>query len=160
MAIIITIYQGTLGVIDEPYLKKQFAYANMKIEIREIKFMKIYESSENYLETILILQDRIGEVRSIDIANEMGFTKPSISRAMSRFKESGYITMDNKGRITLTDAGKTIATQMYERHCLLTNYLIAIGVNRDVAVSDACRIEHVISQESFERIKDHATKTL
>ena len=120
--------------------------------------MKTQESSENYLETILILQDRMGAVRSIDIANEMGFTKPSISRAMGRLRESGHITMDHNGQITLTDAGRAIAIRTYERHCLLTNYLIALGVNRDVAVADACRIEHVMSQESFDRIKEHTKK--
>lgn len=120
--------------------------------------MDIHESSENYLETILILQNRTGTVRSVDIAKEMNFTKPSISRAMQRLRKSGHIVVDSNGEITLTDTGREIATRIYERHCLLTNYLILLGVNEDVAASDACRIEHVISKESFARIKEHAQK--
>jgi len=122
--------------------------------------MELHESSENYLETILILQNRNGAVRSIDIANELDFTKPSISRAMSRLRESGHVVVDNNGQITLTDTGIDIATRMYERHCLLTNYLIVLGVNKDIAAADACRIEHVISEESFDKIKEHTEKML
>ena len=122
--------------------------------------MELHESSENYLETILILQNRNGAVRSIDIANELDFTKPSISRAMSRLRESGHVVVDNNGQITLTDTGIDIATRMYERNCLLTNYLIVLGVNKDIAAADACRIEHVISEESFDKIKEHTEKML
>lgn len=116
------------------------------------------ESAEDYLETILILHNRKGEVRSIDIVNEMGFSKPSVSNAMKRFRQKAYIEMDKNGYITLTASGRTIAERIYERHRLLTEYLVALGVNRETAMADACRIEHVISEESFERIRTHCEK--
>ncbi|HHV29092.1 metal-dependent transcriptional regulator [Acetivibrio mesophilus] len=115
--------------------------------------MKIQESAENYLETILVLRQRIGNVRSIDIVNEMNFSKPSISYAMKQLRENGYILMDESGYITLTDKGMEIAERIYERHKVLTDYLISLGVDEDVAREDACRIEHVISPKSFEMIK-------
>lgn len=118
--------------------------------------MKIHESAENYLETILILKNRNGLVRSIDIVNELNFTKPSVSVAMKQFRENGYIIMDKNGYISLTDKGLEIAEKMYERHRFLTNWLIRLGVEETVAAEDACRIEHVISEESFEKIKQHA----
>lgn len=117
--------------------------------------MRIQESAENYLETILILYRRNGQVRSIDIANEMNFTKPSISHAMKQFRESGYITMDNDGFITLTNSGMEIAERIYERHQLLAEYLMALGVDEETARADACKIEHDISQSSFNAIKKH-----
>lgn len=116
------------------------------------------ESAEDYLETILILHNRKGEVRSIDIVNEMGFSKPSVSNAMKRFRQKAYIEMDKNGYITLTASGRTIAERIYERHRLLTEYLVALGVNRETAMADACRIEHVISEESFEKIRTHCEK--
>jgi len=115
--------------------------------------LKIQESAENYLETILILSHRIGQVRSIDIVNEMNFSKPSISYAMKQLRENGYISMDESGYITLTDKGMEIAERIYERHKVLTDYLISLGVDEDIAKGDACRIEHVISPMSFEMIK-------
>jgi len=115
--------------------------------------VKIQESAENYLETILVLRQRIGNVRSIDIVNEMNFSKPSISYAMKQLRENGYILMDESGYITLTDKGMEIAERIYERHKVLTDYLISLGVDEDVAREDACRIEHVISPKSFEMIK-------
>lgn len=118
--------------------------------------MKILESAENYLETILILQKRNGSVRSIDIVNELDYTKPSVSIAMKHLRENGYIEMDKSGHITLLDAGLEIAEMMYERHTSLMNFLIALGVSPETAKEDACRIEHIISQESFEAIKNHA----
>ena len=118
--------------------------------------MKIQESAENYLETILILKNRNGSVRSIDIATELNYTKASISRAMSLLRENGYITMGKDGLITLTDSGYEIADRIYERHRLLTKYLVGLGVPEDIAAADACRIEHVISSESFDKIKEHA----
>lgn len=122
--------------------------------------MKILESAENYLETILILKNRLGTVRSIDIANELDYTKPSVSVAMKNLRENGYIEMDGSGHITLTKKGLEIAETMYERHTLLSNWLTQLGVNAKTAVEDACRIEHVISAESFEAIKRHVgTKT-
>ena len=118
--------------------------------------MKIQESAENYLETILILHNRKGYVRSIDIVNELEYSKPSVSVAMKNLRENGYIEMDPNGYISLRDKGREIAEKMYERHTLLSDWLTALGVSRDVAIEDACRIEHVISTESFEAIKAHA----
>lgn len=120
--------------------------------------MEIRESGENYLETILVLKQRNGTVRSVDIANEMEFSKPSVSNAMGKLRENGYITMGRDGLIELTDKGRAVAESVYERHRLLTQYLIALGVDPVVAAEDACRIEHVISAESFEKIKAHAQK--
>ena len=113
--------------------------------------MQIRESAENYLETILILSQRKGkgEVRSIDIVNELEFSKPSVSVAMKNLRENGYITVDKDGYIRLTDKG------LYERHTLLSQWLIKLGVDEKVAVEDACRMEHVISAESFAAIKKH-----
>ena len=119
--------------------------------------MQIRESAENYLETILILSQRKGkgEVRSIDIVNELEFSKPSVSVAMKNLRENGYITVDKDGYIRLTDKGLEIAENMYERHTLLSQWLIKLGVDEKVAVEDACRMEHVISAESFAAIKKH-----
>lgn len=117
--------------------------------------MRIHESGENYLETILILQSKNGSVRSVDIANELDYTKASISRAMSILKKEGYIIMEEGGSIHLTDLGNQMATQIYERHRLLAEYLVkALQIGEDTAAADACRIEHVISEESFHKIKD------
>lgn len=115
--------------------------------------MKIQESAENYLETILMLKQRNGIVRSIDIATEMNFSKPSISAAMKQFRENGYIRMDSAGYITLTDKGREVAERVYERHMLLTKALMALGVGEETAREDACRLEHDLSAESFEKIK-------
>ena len=120
--------------------------------------MKIKESAENYLETILILSKKIGAVRSIDVANEMNFTKASISVAMKRLREDEYIIMNADGIITLTDKGKEIASMVYERHQLIAKILIALGVSEDTAYEDSCKIEHDLSQESFEKIKEFAQK--
>lgn len=120
--------------------------------------MKIQESAENYLETILILQKRGGTVRSIDIVNEMGFSKPSVSVAMKQFRENGLITMQKDGTIELTQKGLTVAERVYERHRLLTEYLVAIGVGRETAERDACRMEHVLSEETFLRLKEQARR--
>ena len=119
--------------------------------------MQIRESAENYLETILILSQRKGkgEVRSIDIVNELEFSKPSVSVAMKNLRENGYITVDKDGYIRLTDKGLEIAEKMYERLTLLSQWLIKLGVDEKVAVEDACRMEHVISAESFAAIKKH-----
>lgn len=114
---------------------------------------RIFESKENYLETILILYNRNGEVRSVDIATEMEFSKPSVSVAMKNLREDGCINMDKNGYITLTDKGRGIAERVYERHLLFTSWLTSMGVNEEVAAEDACRIEHCISAESFEAIK-------
>ncbi len=117
--------------------------------------MKVMESAENYLETILVLHNRLPQVRSIDIVNELGYSKPSISVAMKNLREKGLILMDRDGHITLTDSGRQIAEMIYERHTLLTKWLTALGVEEKTAAEDACRIEHVISKESFEMLKRH-----
>ncbi len=117
--------------------------------------MKIKESAENYLETILLLSKKRPEVRSIDIVNELDYTKPSVSVAMKNLRENGYITMNSEGHISLTDKGRKIAETMYERHKLLSNWLMFLGVDEETAMEDACRIEHVISVKSFEAIKKH-----
>lgn len=117
--------------------------------------MKIHESAENYLETIFMLKKKSAQVRSIDIANELSYSKPSISRAMKLLRENGYVLMDENGHITLTDKGTEIAERMYERHTILSGYLTALGVDKETAAEDACRIEHVISQQTFEKIHDY-----
>lgn len=116
---------------------------------------KLLESGENYLETILILIQKGKGVRSIDIAEEMGFSKPSISRAVGILKADGYIEVDSGGFISLTDSGYEIAEKIYERHRVLTRFLIKLGVNEVTAAEDACRIEHDISDESFQKLKEH-----
>lgn len=120
--------------------------------------MKIQESAENYLETILILRNRLGQVRSIDIVNELSFSKPSVSVAMKNLRNNGYIQMDENGYITLLDKGSIIAEKIYERHVLLTEWLTILGVDPEIAAKDACRIEHVISSESFAKLKEHVKK--
>ena len=120
--------------------------------------MNIYESAEDYLERILILQERNKEVRSIDIAHDMGFSKPSISVAMKKLKEAGLISIDKNGFITLTKEGHIIADKVYERHCVLTKVLTSIGVSEEQAEKDACKVEHVISEETFDAIKEHIEK--
>lgn len=113
------------------------------------------ESSENYLETILVLSRRLPVVRSVDIATELDFKKSSVSVAMKKLRESGHITVSPEGYITLTVAGKEIAECIYERHTLLSSWLEKLGVDPKIAAEDACRIEHVISAESFAAIKNH-----
>ena len=120
--------------------------------------MKIHESAENYLETILVLQQRKGSVRSIDIANELEFSKPSVSVAMKNLRQGGYIEMDAAGLIRLLPPGQAIAEAVLEKHRLMTRFLIGLGVSPEVAAEDACRIEHVLSDESFEAIKQHALR--
>lgn len=115
--------------------------------------MKTNESTENYLETILILSKKLPVVRSVDIANELGFKKPSVSIAMKNLKEKEYITVMEQGYIFLTESGREIAEMIYERHEFLTGWLVSMGVDEKIAAEDACRIEHVVSKESFEAIK-------
>ena len=116
------------------------------------------ESGEMYLETILILKGKKDIVRAIDIADGMGFSKPSVSRALSILKDDGCITVDDKGSITLTRKGSRIAKKIYERHVVLSDMLIALGVDQKTALEDACRIEHVISDKTFAAIKQHKAK--
>ena len=120
--------------------------------------MLIKESAENYLEAILMIKKEKGFARSIDVANELGFSKPSVSVAMKHFREDGYVTIDGDGNISLTSKGKKIAERVYERHNIIARALIALGVDEDVAYEDSCKIEHDISQQSFEKIKEFLDK--
>ena len=117
--------------------------------------MSIHESGEMYLETIHVLQKKNGYVRSVDISEHMGYSKPSISRAVGLRKKQGYITVDDSGYISLTEAGLSVANKIYERHTVLSNLLTALGVDQETATEDACRLEHAISDQSFEAIKKH-----
>ena len=117
--------------------------------------MKIQESGENYLEAILMIREVKGTVRSIDVAHHLEFSKPSVSRAMSLLRENGYIHMDKDGLITLTDSGYAVASRIYERHQLLTQWLTKLGVSPEVAAADACRLEHDLSDETFQKLKEH-----
>lgn len=117
--------------------------------------MIINESAENYLETILVLSRKLPVVRSVDIANELGFKKSSVSIAMKNLREKNHITVTDAGFIYLTDSGREIAEMIYERHELLSSWLIKLGVPDTIATEDACKIEHVISKESFDAIKKH-----
>ena len=115
--------------------------------------MHIQESGEMYLETIHVLYKKTGAVRAIDVGEYMGYSKPSVSRAMGILKSAGYMEVDKHGYITLTEAGLSVANRMYERHTLLTEFLVHLGVTEEVAADDACKIEHHISEESFDAIK-------
>jgi len=118
--------------------------------------MAIYESGETYLETILILQEKNGAVRSVDIANELGYSKPSVSRAMGILKKSEYIEIGENGNILLTESGKQKAAEIFNRHKIITEFLMrSLGVSAELADKDACRIEHIISQEVFEKMKKY-----
>lgn len=118
--------------------------------------MKIYESGEDYLESILILQQRNGQVRSIDIVNELNFSKPSVSVAMKKLRENGYIEMNDAGYITLLPPGREIAERIYARHRALTLFFEHLGVSHETAEADACRIEHYLSDETFDKVNAHA----
>jgi len=120
--------------------------------------MEIRESAEDYLEAILMLSERNVAVRSIDVAAQLGFSKPSVSIAMKKLRENGYVLMDGSGFITLTDSGREIAERTYEKHKLISKIFIQMGVPADVALEDACHIEHALSPETFEAIKKYATE--
>ena len=120
--------------------------------------MTVHASAEDYLEAILSLRTRQGNVRSIDIANELNYTKPSVSVAMKKLRESGYIQMEADGSIVLLPEGEKIAQRIYERHRLLTNFFVHLGVDPEVAAADACKVEHDLSAETFEKIKEYAQK--
>ena len=115
--------------------------------------MNIYQSAEDYLESILTLHKKLGTVRSIDVVNDLGVSKPSVSVAMKKLRENGYISMDSDGHITLLPAGEAIANKVYERHELLTRFFVRLGVSQENAAADACKVEHVLSQETFDCIK-------
>ncbi len=120
--------------------------------------MSLYESGEMYLESILVLTREGKDVRAIDVCDYMGYSKPSVSRALGLLKKSGHVLVDKNGHLTLTDEGRAVAEKIYERHRILTEVLVAIGVEPSVASDDACKIEHHISDESFEAIKKHLNK--
>lgn len=117
--------------------------------------MRIMKSSEDYLEMMLIMKERHGYIRSVDVATELGVTKPSVSHAVKRLRENGYVTMEESGLITLTDKGMEVAARIYERHKLLTDFIVSLGVDPVVARQDACRIEHDISEETFDAMCRH-----
>ena len=118
--------------------------------------MAIKPSGEMYLETIYVLSRELTHVRSIDVAERMNFSKPSVSRAVSHLKNDGYLTVDANGHLTLTDSGRAIAQKIYERHTLLSQVLMRLGVPKDIALEDACQIEHVISDATFAALKQHS----
>lgn len=122
--------------------------------------MHIYASSEDYLEAILIIKKRRGMVRSIDIASELGYSKPSVSVAMKKLRENGYIEMDAHGLISLLPPGSEIAERIYERHRTLSDFFVYIGVSPETAVRDACKVEHNLSPETFDRLKEHIRQTV
>ena len=127
--------------------------------VLEVDWVNIHESAENYLEAILALGEQ-GPVRSIDVAQRLGFSKPSVSRAMSLLREGGFVVMEQGGLLTLSDQGLEIAPRIHERHLLLTRWLIHLGVAEDVAARDACLIEHDLSVESFDALRDHISRDL
>lgn len=120
--------------------------------------MQIHESAEDYLEAILKLQEQRGEVRSVDIAEELQVTKPSVSRAMKLLRENGYIEMDSASLITLLPAGRAVAENVYTRHKLLTRFFAELGVDPDIAAEDACKVEHCLSQQTFDKMVEHVNK--
>ena len=121
--------------------------------------MKVYESEENYLETILVLSLKGSKVRSIDIVNELEYSKPSVSVAMKNLRTKGYIVMGDDGYITLTEKGQKIADTVYERHVVISDWLVCLGVDKKTAVQDACKMEHALSEKSFSVIKNHIEKS-
>lgn len=121
--------------------------------------MVIHESAEDYLESILVLRERRGQVRSIDVVNELGYSKPSVSIAMKKLRESGYISMDTDGSITLSESGLEIASRIYGRHKTITRFFVLLGVDPAVAAEDACKVEHDLSDETFSRLKEFVEHT-
>ena len=120
--------------------------------------MKLHASGEDYLETILVLQKKLGMARSVDVARHMGVSKPSVCVAVNTLKDGGFVMMDENHFLHLTNAGREVAEEIYERHCFFTEQLIAAGVDPRTAEADACRIEHIISDESFSRLKEAAAQ--
>ena len=125
----------------------------INIEKEGISKMKLHASGEDYLESVLVLQKKLGMVRSVDVARHMGVSKPSVCVAVNTLKDGGFLTMDENHFLHLTDIGREVAEQIYEKHCFFTEQLIAAGVDPEIAEADACRMEHVISSESFEKMK-------
>lgn len=121
--------------------------------------MHIYESAEDYLEAILMLQEKNGHVRSIDVANMLNFSKPSVSIAMKKLRENGYIAVDGEGNLTLLEPGREIAERIYSRHRLLTHFFMQLGVDEKTAAEDACKAEHILSEQTLEKIRESALRT-
>lgn len=121
--------------------------------------MHIYESAEDYLEAILMLQEKNGHVRSIDVANMLNFSKPSVSIAMKKLRENGYIAVDGEGNLTLLAPGREIAERIYSRHRLLTHFFMQLGVDEKTAAEDACKAEHILSEQTLEKIRERAIET-
>lgn len=117
--------------------------------------MQIHQSAEDYLETILMLTQRMGKVRSIDVVNELGFTKASVSIAMKKLRENGYVAVDGEGNLTLLEPGREIAERIYDRHRLLTDFFVKLGVDPAVASEDACKVEHVLSEQTLDKIREN-----
>lgn len=120
------------------------------------KTMQIHQSAEDYLETILMLTQRMGRVRSIDVVNELGYTKASVSIAMKKLRENGYIAVDGEGNLTLLEPGREIAERIYSRHRLLTHFFVQLGVDEEVAAEDACKAEHILSEQTLKKIREYA----
>lgn len=133
---------------------------DMLLKKEEVSFLNLQESGEMYLETIYVLSQQSSCVRSIDVADYMGYSKPSVSRALGLLKNGGYVTVDGNGFLTLTDSGRQIAGKIYERHTVLRDMLVRLGVDEKTAAADACRIEHVISEQSFDAIKTHICRDM
>ena len=139
---------------NEKYVAISFTYFSSLVYTND---MQVLESSEDYLERILILSEKLGKVREIDIAMDMGFSKPSVSIAMKKLKDNGYINIEN-GALSLTEKGQLIAERIYERHTILTKAFVLLGVSEEIAAKDACKIEHDISEETFNAIKERVEK--
>lgn len=127
--------------------------------IKEVAELVIHESAEDYLESILILQEQRGEVHSIDIVNRLGYSKPSVSIAMKKLRENGYIAVDGEGNLTLLAPGREIAERIYSRHRLLTHFFMQLGVDEKTAAEDACKAEHILSEQTLEKIRERAIET-
>lgn len=120
--------------------------------------MQIHQSAEDYLETILMLNQRMGKVRSIDVVNELGFTKASVSIAMKKLRENGYVAVDGEGNLTLLEPGREIAERIYDRHRLLTRFFVQLGVDEAIAAEDACKVEHVLSEQTLDKIRENVLR--
>ena len=147
----------------EETLQLNEKFANMSSPIillleRGATILVIHESAEDYLESILIFQERRGQVRSIDIVNELGYSKPSVSIAMKKLRENGYIAVDGEGNLTLLEPGLEIAQRIYSRHQLLTHFFVQLGVDEQTAAEDACKAEHILSEQTLEKIRESALR--
>jgi len=136
--------------------RRAFSAPGRESRRQEADIMQIHQSAEDYLETILMLNQRMGRVRSIDVVNELGYTKASVSIAMKKLRENGYIAVDGEGNLTLLEPGREIAERIYSRHRLLTHFFVQLGVDEEVAAEDACKAEHILSEQTLEKIREYA----